>query len=174
MPTLFEISEDILALDMLLEETGGDISDPKVAAAVDAWFAELNENLCDKVDNYCAYIAELNARAAARREAMERLAKRVKTDENAAKSLKARLQMVFEQRNLAPKGKPFETGRFRISLAGNGGPAPMTVDSGQLPKEFWMQPPPVVDYDKVRKALEAGQKVPGAALMPRGQHLNIR
>lgn len=171
MPTLFEISDDLVALETLLDETGGDVSDPAVAAAVDAWFAEIQTNMTAKVDNYCAFIRELEARASVRKEESERLLKRVRADENAAKSLKGRLQMVFEIRNL---GK-VETPRFRVSLSGNGSLAPLTVhDEKVIPKSYFYTPPPVLDKDKVRADLEAGKEVPGCTLEPRGKHLNIR
>ena len=170
MPTLFDITDDMRALDQLLEDCGGDISDPAVEEAITKWMAEIKDGFETKVDNYCAFIKELTARAAARREEMERLAMRVKADENAAKSLKVRLQMVWEAMQL---GK-VATRRFSVSLAGNGGLAPLTVDPAQVPQEFFVQPPPVIDNDKIRLALEAGRDVPGAALLPRGKHINIR
>ena len=40
---------------------GRDITDPKVAAAVDAWFAELDRDLAYKLDNYAAFITELRS-----------------------------------------------------------------------------------------------------------------
>ena len=65
MPTLYAISDDIAALGALLEETGGELT-PENEAAFVAFEAEITSNLNGKVDGYCALIAEIDARAAAR------------------------------------------------------------------------------------------------------------
>ena len=50
--TIYDISDDMAALESLLWESGGDISTPEAAAAVAAWEAELEANLHWKLDAY--------------------------------------------------------------------------------------------------------------------------
>jgi len=38
--TLFDISEDLLALEQILDEVGGDISDAEAEHAVDKWLRD--------------------------------------------------------------------------------------------------------------------------------------
>ena len=57
--TLYNIADDLRALEAILVEAGGDISSPDALAAVEAWEAELETNLGSKIDNYCSLISEI-------------------------------------------------------------------------------------------------------------------
>lgn len=168
--SLFTISEDFLALDALLEELNGDISDPKVATAVDAWFTELDKDLNKKADNYAAFVTELLARAKARKEEADRLSHRAEMDTNTAKWLKDRLKGVLQERGI----KKLDTDRFVISVCVNGGKQPLTMPENidDLPVSFCkviLEP----DVDLIRNTLSAGDAVPGCSLGERGTHLRI-
>ena len=172
--TLFEIGKDMEALDDLLFEAGGDLDKPEVAEALGKWFDEVNENFKGKVDNYAALIRTLECRAAARQSEIDRLAKRVKADTNAAKGLKERLMWVMKNLDL----KRVETERFRVTVAGNGGA--QAVGWGNVthtPVRFQKLIPAytTLDHEAVRIALEAGEDLKEFAhLQPRGTHLNIK
>lgn len=168
--TLYAITDDLQALDEMLIELGGDISDPKVAEAIDAWMAELDRDLTRKADGYASLIKEIEARAKARTEEAKRLTDRARVDENAAAALKSRMLYAMQARQM----KTIETARFKLSVTGNGGKTPMVVtDEKAIPEKFH-RVVVMVDTDKLRDALEAGQTVPGASLAPRGFHLRIR
>lgn len=171
--TLYNIADDLRALEALLVEAGGDISSPEALAAVEAWEAELSTNLGSKVDNYCSLISEIEARAAARQAEADRLADLARVDENAAKALRERLKFVFESRSLPT----MQTERFRVSLAKNGGKAPLDIRVGpdELP-EWAVKRKTVVetDRDAIRARLEAGETLTFANLMERGTRLVIK
>jgi Gp157 protein len=78
MSTLLEISQDIRALEQLLDETAEGTTDTDAEAALDRWFSDLAHDRNTKIDNYVAWITELMARAAARKSEMDRLAVRVR------------------------------------------------------------------------------------------------
>jgi hypothetical protein len=65
MPTLLEISDDLIAFRQLLEElcdeTGGELP-AELAESLDSWFAELDQNRDAKLDAYCALIREMTLR----------------------------------------------------------------------------------------------------------------
>ena len=166
--TLLDISDDLRALDDLLFEVGGDLSDPRVQQAVDGWFAELSKDLDGKVDNYAALIKEMEGRAALRAEEAHRLSNRARIDGESAKWLKNRLKGVLEERGV----KKLETRRFRVSIAGNGGKQPMQVDP-EVPSSF-TRTILETDHDAIRGALEAGENLAFARLLPRGTHLSIK
>ena len=177
--TLFDITDDMRALDDLLFECGGDISDAEAEKVVDAWFAELSENFETKVDNYAALIRTMECRATARLAEIDRLDKLFKADQRAAQSLKARLMIALQQRNL----KKVETPRFRVSVAGNGGKQPIDVDPQVDVDQVYEETPAlvrvipeqrVIDKDAVRYALEFGSPLTWACLRERGTHLSIR
>ena len=80
--SLFNITEDLLALERILFETGGDITDPAVAEVVDSWFDELQGDLGQKVENYCQLIKDVEIRASNRKREEERMRRLRQVDEN--------------------------------------------------------------------------------------------
>ena len=173
MSTLYEISDDLRALEALLVEADGDISSPQAAEAIAAWEQELSTNLAEKVDRYCSLISEIEVRAAARTAEAERLRELAKIDDRAALALRERLKFVFESRSLPT----MQTERFRVSVAKNGGKAPIDIRVGpdELP-EWAVKRKTVVETDKdaIRARLEAGEVLPFANIMERGTRLVIK
>jgi hypothetical protein len=172
MPTIYQIADDMAALDALLAETGGEIT-PEAEAAFNAFEAELTNNLNGKVDAYCALIAEIDARAAARKAEAKRLADRAKADERTADALRERLRFVWEQRKL---GK-VETDRFTVSLAKNGGKAPLDIRCGVEDLPGWavrVETTASADKDAIRARLDSGEVLEFASLMERGTRISIR
>jgi hypothetical protein len=170
---LFEIVADMEALDALLDETGGDVSDPKVEAAITAWLDETQGDFSEKVDSYCGLIRTMQGRAAVRKEESERLMKRVKADENAAKRLADRLKLALELR----QDRKLETRRYTVSIVANGGAVPVEIDPGvSVPREFCRVVPETVEPDKkaLAEALAGGAKIEGVRLGERGTRLAIR
>jgi len=167
---LLQITDDMQALDDLLAEVGGDVSDPNVAAAVEAWMAELDVNFAGKVDNYAALITSIRARADVRRAESERLAKRAEIDEASADWLAARLLQALEARGT----RKVETDRYAVSVVGNGGKAPLIL-TGDVPPEWCKFIEKIeVNRDKIRASLEAGEALPFASLGERGRRLAIK
>ena len=172
MPTIYDISEDMAALDALLAETGGEIT-PEAEAAFAAFESELAANLHAKTDAYCALIAEIDARAAARKAEAKRLADRAKTDDRTADALRERLRWVWETRRL---GK-VETDRFTVSLAKVGGKPPLDIRVGVEDLPSWAVKTETIasaDKDAIRARLEAGEALPFAYLLERGTRISIR
>jgi len=171
MPTLYEITSDMRAIDQLLDECGGDVSDERVLQAIEDWIAELDTNLRDKVDGYAAYISELLAKAAARRAESRRLATLARYNENAAERLKERLMWALQERDI----KKVETPRYVVSWQAAGGKVGLDVQipASELPEEYRM-----IEYkpanDSIRNALEQGIEIEGCNLMERGTSLRIR
>ena len=175
MPTLFEISDDLMELERAIDEAAGDDGEINEAAAatLDAWFALATQNRDLKLDNYGALYTEMLARAEARREEMNRLAVRVRVDENKAKYLKQRL---FEFMELH-KFVKVETRRYKLTICGNGGvqPLDMPEDPKNLPKAYQKEVTTVsADVVQLRLDLAAGAAVEGCKLLPRGKHLRIK
>lgn len=168
--TLFEISNDLLALYDRIEELGGDVTAPDVEQAIDAWFERLSHERDEKLDNYAALIRELETRAQARRDEAKRLADRARRDEEHAAYLKQRLMLFFQDHDL----KTVETRRYRLTLQRSGGKTPVVLktDPDQLPEAFqrWKVS---ADLDALREALEQGADLDFAELGERGQYVRI-
>lgn len=122
----------------------------------------------DKADGYAKIIKELEARRDARKAEAKRLTESAKVFENRVNTLKSNL---FNAMKTTGKTK-FATDLFSFNITKNGGKQPLTID-GEVPKEYTKT---VIenDTDKIRQALENGEKLPFAHLEPRGESLRIK
>lgn len=167
---LYELTQEMIELDTLLA-TAEDPDDPEIFEAIQRALA-LHDERERKVDAYCCLIAEISARAAARKAEAQRLAENASRSEATVKRLKTRLLDAFNAMGI---GK-LETERFTVSVAKNGGLVPLeldpTLDPSTLPEEFQrvtISP----DTDAIRAAL-ATTTLPFAKLGERGQHVRIK
>jgi len=162
--TLMDISADLSALESLLLEVDGDVTDPEADAAVDAWFAEIGAARDQKLDNYCDLYCKLKARG-------ERRKKLAESDMKTAQRLRERLQYFFEVQGISK----LETDSYKLSMATNGGLLPLifSVPPEEIPDEFieFIRKPM---NPMIRDLLEGGEKLPFAVLGERGRHLRIR
>jgi hypothetical protein len=169
--TLYEISADLQALEMLLTEVGGELPDEVAEAAIDSWLEETAGATREKVDNYCALIRELEARRDTRKAEAKRLAERAGIDDGVVDRLKTRLLWFFEAHAI----KTLETTRFRVTAAQNGGLQPLIITAPleDIPDEFieFVRKPmnPII-----RELLEAGENLPFAELGERGKSIRIK
>jgi hypothetical protein len=173
MATLWEIGDDIRALDDLLEELGGDVTDPQVAAAWAALAADLASDESRKLDGYVNWIRRLEMEAMAARAEADRYLQKARKRDNRIAWIKANLQAHLE--STARARIETETHRV-ISIRGDGGAVPVklseTLDPAALPDEFAVvrRTP---DIEAIRAALADGRELPFATLGERGTHLRI-
>jgi hypothetical protein len=139
--------------------------------AVIQWFEQLGEERDQKLDNYAALIADMEARAQVRRDEAKRLVDRARIDENKVALLKERLRIFFESHGL----KTVETTRYRLTLAQNGGKLPLLVDVSvdDLPEEY-IRLTKATALDAIRADLEAGKELPFARFGERGSSIRIK
>lgn len=169
MPTLLDISNELLDLEQQLEALGGDVD--AAGTAVDDWLAAC-EKQRDKLDNYAALIRELELRADARKAEARRLAERAKRDEEQAGFLKERLKAHFIRHTL----KSIDTPRFRISHVRNGGllPVLMNLEVESLPDSYRVtELRHRANLDAIRTALDTGEMLPFAHYGERGSSIRI-
>jgi len=168
--TLFAISDDLEKLNELLEECGDDTQQGEL---IDNWFEHLGAERNRKLDNYCALIAEMLARAEGRKAEAKRLIELASIEESRVKFLRDRLKLFFEAHNI----KTVETARYRLSLARNGGKAPLIMKDGVLPTELpnhFQRVSIDPDTTAIREALERGEKLDFAVLGDRGTRVYIK
>ena len=113
--TLFDISEDLLALADLLDEQDGDITETE--AQFDAWFGELGEERDAKLDAYAYLVKETEAEADRLKDEIDRLRSRKTAAENKAKRLKERLELFLKVQDI----DKIKTDRFTFALQKPGG-----------------------------------------------------
>lgn len=173
--TLFEISDELAAIEELLTENGGDITDDAAGETLEAWFDQLTDARDAKIDDYCRLITMVTARANARTEELTRLGALVDTDENTIKRLKTALHNFMTERGVTK----IETPLHRLTIAKNGGKAPLVIpedwrnDPASAPEQYHRA---VIhlDTELIRADLAGGEEIPGCAIGERGTHLRIK
>jgi len=113
------------------------------------------------------------ARAEVRKAEAKRLMELASTEEKRAKLLKDRLKLFFETHNV----KTVETARYRLSLAKNGGKAPLILKDGVLPTELpehFQRVSIEPNAAAIREALERGEQLDFAQLGARGTSIRIK
>ena len=174
MPKLWDIAADVLALDDLIDQLEGDVSDPQVEAAWLAMLAELQHDESAKLDGMVNWIRSLEMEANAARAEAELYMLRAKSRENRAAWIKGRIKDYLILTNR--KSIKTETGRT-VAVQANGGKQALelvdNLDPAELPSEFVVVRR-VPDMDKIRRHVEEIGALPFATLKPRGSHLSIR
>lgn len=162
MSNLYQLTNNYeTVLNMLYDE---DADEQMILDTLEAIEGEIE----DKADNYAKIIKELEAKQNARQEEAKRLTESAKVLENRVKALKSNL---FNSMKATGKTK-FATDLFSFNIAKNGGKQTLTID-GEVPEEYTKA---VIenDTDKIRQALENGEKLTFAHLEPRGESLRIK
>ena len=152
MPTLYEITDELLQMEADFEERGGDITDEELDA-----YLRLQEDLEAKLDRTAAFVRELEARARARREEANRLLELARSDEALASRLKDRMMAAMQ----ALGRDRVDTPRFRFTIRTAGGKPPVVlrVDRPEdLPPRF-QRIVVSADLEALRQALEEGDPV---------------
>lgn len=176
--TLYEISADLAALDALLDDLGGDVSDAAAEAAIDQWFAELGAERDRKLDAYAGLIRDCETLAEAARAESVRLAALSAQRRSKAERLKARLKYFLEQHQITK----LNTERFSFNVQRNGGNPPVeftqliTDVRAQLPERFIRVIPEQYEMDRsaILDALRSGEALDFARLGEKGTHLRIK
>ena len=155
MSNLYELTSNYeTVLNMIYVE---DVDEQMILDTLESIEGEIE----DKADNYAKIIKELESKQNARKEEAKRLTESAKVFENRVNTLKRNL---FNSMKATGKTK-FATDLFSFNIAKNGGKQTLTID-GEVPQEYTKT---VIenDTDKIRVALEAGEKLPFAHLEPR-------
>lgn len=164
MNTLMDLTGEYLELYEMLSD--GDTEEQVIKDTLEAITGEIGI----KADGYAVVIDKLMGEAAMRFKMAKKLTSSAKALENNATRMKNRLKYCMEQMDK----KELKGEYFTYKISGNGGKQPLKyVDGVEIPQSY-MKVVVDVDNDKVRKALEAGEKLPFAYLEERGTHLRIK
>lgn len=130
-----------------------------VTDTLDAMAGELEV----KAQNVVMFARDLQATAAAIKEAEEQMAKRRKAIENRARHLLEYVQGCMETAEV----QKIECPHFRLAIQAKP-PSVDVYEPGLLPREYMRQPeppPPEPDKKAIAAAIKAGTEVPGARLV---------
>jgi hypothetical protein len=150
--SLYAITEELVALDALLGEVGGDVSTPE-GQTLEAWAEKFQWQMANKVDAYGALYKNMESDANELKAEIKRLSDRKKTLENRASRLLALAKFSMERL----KTRKLEGIKFTISIQANGGVEPLEVlvDPKELPEQFRDVDMVYSPNDLLRPALEA-------------------
>lgn len=163
MSALYELTGQYLELLEMLEEDDG--TDEQIIRDT---LEGIDGELEIKADNYAKIIRELSEEAKKFETEKRRLEERQTTLENRVKILKDSLFCAMKE-----TGKTkFKTDLFSFGIQRNGGAQPIEiVPDTYIPPQYCRMEP---DNAKIREALNAGERLPFAKLVERGEHLRIR
>lgn len=164
MATLYELTEDWMALLQLLE----DGADPEV---VEDTLAGIDCGIEMKADNYARIIRELESKIAGLKTEIDRMTARKKSMENNIGWLKRNLQDAME---MTGKTK-FKTELFSFGIQAN--PASVVIDEQyieNIPAEYLIPQEPKLDKKKLAEDLKAGVDLEGIAHLEQGRSLRIK
>lgn len=184
---LLDVQADYLALDELLDQTGGEITEEN-EAAFEALFKEIVGNAAEKLDGYCNLIASLERRSAALKEREEIFSMDRKVTDRKADSLRERMKIFgittglltlsqkVEGKKTPVPGRKIETlpSGYKIGIQTAGKAALYVDETMDIPDEYLTYLPPVVNKEAIRAALDAGQTLPFAAYKEKSISLTIK
>lgn len=149
---LFEINE---AIERCVVE-GENVVDTETGEVLDVEaLNDLKMAFDEKAENIAMFIRNLDAEAAALKEQKNIFAARQKAAENKRDSLKEYLAMCLQ-------GKPFKTDRVKVSFRKS--ESVKVTAQEQIPETYLVYSAPAVDKVGIKKALKAGETVPGCVL----------
>ncbi|HKX31345.1 MAG TPA: siphovirus Gp157 family protein [Blastocatellia bacterium] len=165
MRKLHEIGADLEALDDLLINLGGEISDDEIGAAIEALFDQIGQERDEKIRRICGLIANKEASAKMCEAESKRLKRMAEVEQNGAERLKKRLKQFFEDHKITK----LDLGIFKPRIQANGGSAPLIVPEGwrtsaaQAPEQFHKVTVDL-DTDAIRAAIQEYNKAAAAVL----------
>ena len=169
MPTLLELSDEIICLERELE-AAEDIETREIL--ITQYFSAVGDRN-QKIDAYAGLIRELELRAEVRKSEAERMQNRSRIDMNKAQFLKDRLLMVFKTFNISI----VEGSRFKISKNLNGGKLPVIISCPIecLPENYLKQIITIKpNLELIAEDLEAGVIIDGVCWGERGESIRIK
>jgi hypothetical protein len=166
--TLFQIERDLVTL----MDARAEADTQARLEGCDEAIAEYVIREVEKVDNIRGYLRHCEVMEAAAAAEADTQKRRAEAWGNRADALKRACVMA-----LGIAGKKSVEGRTgQLSIRANGGKLPLIIDDETaIPSDYTpMTITYPLDKDKLRKALEAGEGVPGAHLAERGVHLVVK
>ena len=134
MSSLYQLTEELVALDTLLADIGGDVSEGTEGQTLEKWAAEFDWKMKTKVDAYGSLYKNMEADANELKAEIKRLSDRKRAIENRGARLLALAKFSMERL----KTRKLEGVKFTISIQKNGGPEPIEVliEPKALPEAF--------------------------------------
>lgn len=171
--SLYEIGSEWLAVEQVLDDCGGDISDPRFEAEITKIVESIADEEGEKLDGMVRFFRQLDMEsAAAKSEADEWLRRATAKDQLSQRIrglIRDHLIRTVRPRLKVPSG-------MTLCVQTNGGTNPIEIDriEPEMVPDHLCKVTRSIDREAVRAALEAGELLTFARILPRGSHLRIR
>lgn len=168
MRPLYGLTQDMLALNDLLDQAGAELD-----AELALWFDRVAAEQPRLLDDLLDLAAEKAMRATAAKAEADQWAERAKREQRGADAVRRRILA-----HLVATGQTAaETASGRVlRVVPNGGARSVLLadefDPAQLPDDL-VRVRREPDRAAIAAALERGERVPGCAMVERGQHLRV-
>lgn len=173
MPTLYEITGSLLALEMRvteeMEETG--VLTAQTEEVVAEWIGNIREASQEKLKGYAHLILNWTGTKKMIDEERKRLKKRSEALGNSVHKLKDMVQYFMNVAEL----KKVQAGPFTFTECKNGGLAPVLMEilPAALPREYQVETI-TADTNLIRYDLQDGIEIDGCSMGERGTHVRVR
>ena len=161
MSTLYEITQDMESIILLLEENGGELT-PEIEAAL----AITQDELTAKAESYAKVIFEYKAKEEALAKEIARLTARKKTAQNIQQRMRDRVAFALDTFAV----DKMEAGAFRLSFRNS--ESVEITDINALPDRF-IAVEKKADKKAILAAMKAGEAIDGAGIT-QNRSLQIR
>lgn len=165
MPSIYDIKAEFLTLWAILED---ELTDDKTLAGA---FETATDDLKEKLEGCCRYIANIKADIKGIEEEEKRLKERREAKEHAIDRLKKLMQDAMT----AAGEKNLPCGTFTVYIQKN--PEKLIMDEKDLAKipEIYLKPQePKIDTTKIKADLQSGKDVKGIGHLEQGESIRIR
>lgn len=157
MSTLYELTDEMVALDQLLEGTEGVIT-----PELEAWMQEYGDQLMAKVDNVALYLLDREGRARAMEDQSAALEAKAKAERRKVDAIRRYVQLQMVKLNT----RELAGNIYRFAMQRNGGrpPVEILVPVDQLPEDLVTVKTTVApNMLAIREAIVAGKVAPEVA-----------
>lgn len=157
--SLIQIAQDSAALEELLQETGGELTE-----TLDTFLAEIETGIATKADGYYSMMDHLGATAERFRKRAEAYRGAAKSAENVVENMKIRIHAAMKLMGV----QEIEGNSIRFKIQNS--PASLLIsDAAKLPADLQIVTV-TADTTRIKAALKAGETIPGCELV-QGTHV---
>jgi hypothetical protein len=179
---LFEIAPDLKACEDMQARLADDPEAGELQRVMlDEWFSQVKEEEGQKLDSYVHLIRRAEEREAIHRAEAEQVKMELERREQSADSeaafaerLKKRLKDYLE---FTGRAEITTASLRRIAIQKNGGKQALHIDLAEVPPtmpDLYVKVERKFNTEEIRRALESGEEVSFARLLPRGTRIVIK
>lgn len=164
---LYEASAAARELEAMLLDSDGELTE-----AMDGHFdilAKQAESLPAAIDDVLSLVREIEVRAEARKAEAKRLQQRARRDESVAEWMRGKVLELMQSQGF----KKLECSRWRVTVAMPGGKPALEMISEPTDEYTEVVTEVHPNTDKIRAALEAGEVLHFARLVPKAPYLKV-